>query len=68
MAPFEDLLVEQVLQRMAQPVASATRLRLTLALLDWFTAGWSAAPLPLAAQMRTVAAQSFSGPGPAALF
>jgi 2-methylcitrate dehydratase PrpD len=64
----EDLLVEQVLQRQQQAVAADTRARLAQALLDWFTAGWSGASMPLAGQMRAVAASAFPGAGPAPVF
>ena len=64
----EDRLVEQVLQRQQQPVASDTRARLAQALLDWFTAGWSGAAMPLAAQMRAVATSAFPGVGNAPTF
>jgi len=64
----ENLLVEQVLERQKQGVAADTRARLAQALLDWFTAGWSGAPMALAAQMRTVATSAFPGAGPAPVF
>ncbi|HSV46009.1 MAG TPA: MmgE/PrpD family protein, partial [Ramlibacter sp.] len=64
----EDLLVEQVLACQVRPVAQATRARLAQALLDWFTAGWSGAAMPLAARMRAVAAASMPSAGPAPVF
>ncbi len=64
----EDILVAQALQRLDEPLAANTRARLAQALLDWFTAGWSGAPLALAGQMRGVAASAFPGPGPAPVF
>ena len=64
----EDALVAQVLGRQQEPVAENTRARLAQALLDWFTAGWSGAPLPLAGQMRAVTASAFPAPGAAPVF
>jgi 2-methylcitrate dehydratase PrpD len=64
----EAWLVEQVLQRQSQDVARNTRHRLAQALLDWFTAGWSGASMPLAAQMRSVACNAFPGAGVSPVF
>lgn len=61
-----------LLQRLAAlqhvAVPAATRERLAQALLDWFTAGWSALPLPAAAQLRALAATCAPGAGPAPAF
>ncbi len=64
----EATLVAHVLAQAARPMPQATRERLSQALLDWFTAGWSAIDLPAAATLRGLARELFPGDGPAATF
>lgn len=51
----EARLVAHVLAQGARPLSVATRERLAQALLDWFTAGWSALDLPAAERLRALA-------------
>ncbi|MBD9667405.1 MmgE/PrpD family protein [Variovorax sp. VRV01] len=72
-APISDVLPESVLvahllRQASQPLAAATRARLAQALLDWFTAGWSAQDMPAAATLRGLAQTLMPGAGEAALF
>ena len=46
----------------------ATRERLSHALLDWFTAGWSAIDMPAAATLRALSQELFPGTGPSFIF
>lgn len=64
----ETELAEHVAAMQHRPLAQPTRDRLAQALLDWFTAGWSASPMPQAATMRTLARDCTPGEGPAAVF
>ncbi|MGY2488342.1 MmgE/PrpD family protein [Cupriavidus sp. CP313] len=64
----EAVLVGHLCALQRRPIAQATRNRLAQAMLDWFTAGWSAAAMPLAAAMRDVAEACNPGPGTAPVF
>ncbi|MDF3837867.1 MmgE/PrpD family protein [Cupriavidus basilensis] len=64
----ETKLAAHVTALQLAPLAQTTRDRLAQALLDWFTAGWSASPMPLAATMRTLAQDCTPGEGHAAVF
>ena len=64
----EHHLVEHVLAQAARPVLVDTRQRLTQALLDWFTAGWSGMEMAGAPAMREALLASVPAPGPAAVF
>uniref|UniRef100_UPI003F49A19A MmgE/PrpD family protein n=1 Tax=Cupriavidus necator TaxID=106590 RepID=UPI003F49A19A len=64
----ETALVEHLVAMQRRPLSQATRERLAQALLDWFTAGWSAVPMPLAATMRSLANDLTPGVGPASVF
>jgi 2-methylcitrate dehydratase PrpD len=59
----EDILVQHVVSLQTRPIASATRERLAQALLDWFTAGWSAIPLAAAQRLRQLAVLCHPGTG-----
>jgi len=59
----EATLVAHVIAQARHPLAQATRERLAQALLDWFTAGWSALELPAAARLRGLADDLFPGQG-----
>ncbi|MFS8980606.1 MmgE/PrpD family protein [Cupriavidus necator] len=64
----EAVLVGHLCGLQQRPIAQATRERLAQAMLDWFTAGWSAAAMPLAGAMRDVAEACSPGPGTAPVF
>lgn len=64
----ESALVAHLVHQAAQPLSAATRARLAQALLDWFTAGWSARDLPAAATLRRLGLAMMPGAGEAALF
>lgn len=64
----EATLVAHVIAQAARPMPAATRERLAQALLDVFTAGWSAWALPAAARLRQLGRELFPGPGDAAVF
>jgi 2-methylcitrate dehydratase PrpD len=64
----ETNLVAHVLAQAAAPVSAATRERLAQALLDWFTAGWSALELPAAQQLRGLATALGPAAGVSAVF
>ena len=61
----EARLVAHVLAQASRPLPASTRARLAHALLDWFTAGWSAADLPAAASLRDLGATLMPSDGPA---
>lgn len=65
----EALLTQHLaaLQRRAA-VAPATRERVAQALLDWYTAGWSASSLPQAATLRDLGRSMAPGQGTAPMF
>jgi 2-methylcitrate dehydratase PrpD len=52
----------------SRPLSLATRERLVQALLDWFTAGWSALPMPQAATLRSLSRDVSPGDGRAPVF
>lgn len=64
----ESVLAGHLTTLQQRHIPQATRDRLAQALLDWFTAGWSGSPMPLAATMRALAADTMPGNGPAAVF
>ncbi|MCJ0763996.1 MmgE/PrpD family protein [Variovorax terrae] len=64
----EALLVRHLADLQRKPLPAATRERLAQALLDWFTAGWSAQGMPAAQTLRTLAADCLAGPGTAPVF
>lgn len=64
----EMRLVAHVLAQGARPLAPATRARLAQALLDWFTAGWSALDMPAAARLRGLAQAVFPGSASSPVF
>ncbi|MEF7613559.1 MmgE/PrpD family protein [Aquincola sp. MAHUQ-54] len=64
----EAALVAHTLGLIERPLAAPTRERLAQALLDWFTAGCSAAALPAAGRLRELAARLFPGEGTAPVF
>ncbi|GAA0515187.1 MmgE/PrpD family protein [Pigmentiphaga daeguensis] len=64
----ESRLARRVSSLREAPLDVPTRERLAQALLDWFTAGWSAAPMPLAGCFRTLAADCYPGTGETPVF
>ncbi|WP_455288710.1 MmgE/PrpD family protein [Cupriavidus necator] len=64
----EAVLVGHLCGLQQRPIAQATRDRLAQAMLDWFTAGWSAAAMPLAGAMRDVAQACSPGFGTVPVF
>lgn len=64
----ETTLALHLSRRRGQPIATATRERLAQAMLDWFTAGWSASGTAAADRYRRVAQDCHPGPGPAPVF
>lgn len=60
----ERTLVRHLRSQAAATVDTATRERLAQALLDWFTAGWSGAAMPLAAAYRQLGRDAFDAPAP----
>lgn len=64
----EDTLVDHIVAQATCPISADTRARLPQALLDWFTAGWSGAAMPLAATMRQATMDALPGTGPAPVF
>lgn len=64
----ESTLVTHLFDQAAQPLSDVTRARLTQALLDWFTAGWSTLGMPAAATLRDLGHTLMPGRGDAALF
>lgn len=64
----ETALLARLAALQQRPVSAATRDRLSQALLDWFTAGWSALSLPAADRLRALATTCVPGPGPAPAF
>ncbi|WP_239142872.1 MmgE/PrpD family protein [Variovorax sp. WS11] len=64
----EAALVRHLDALQRRPIPSATRARLAQALLDWFTAGWSALALPAADTLRRLAGDCMPGAGPAPVF
>lgn len=61
----ESRLVAHVLRQASQPLPGVTRERLAQALLDWFTAGWSALELPAADRLRSLGHDLFPCAGAA---
>ena len=57
----EETLVAHLGHLRQAPISSRTRERLAQALLDWFTAGWSAAATPAAQRYRITAQDCFPG-------
>lgn len=64
----ETHLVAHLCRMRQRPIAANTRQRLAQALLDWFTAGWSASSTPAAAAYRRVAEDCHPGAGNAPVF
>lgn len=64
----EHSLVTHLADLQRRPISPTTRARLAQALLDWFTAGWSAADTPAADRYRRVAHDCQPGAGPAPIF
>jgi 2-methylcitrate dehydratase PrpD len=64
----ESTLIAHLFHQAAQPLTAVTRARLAQALLDWFTAGWSAQDMPAAATLRALGQSLMPGAGEAALF
>ncbi|CAM3891292.1 MmgE/PrpD family protein [Bordetella bronchialis] len=64
----EDRLVQHVIGLQSRPIPQATRERLAQALLDWFTAGWSAMQLDAAARLRHLAVLCHPGGGDSPVF
>jgi 2-methylcitrate dehydratase PrpD len=64
----ESTLVAHLFDQAARPLPAATRARLAQALLDWFTAGWSARDMASAATLRGLGQALMPGTGKAALF
>lgn len=64
----EALLTGHLTALQGRAVAAATRERVAQALLDWFTAGWSARPMPQAETLRTLARAMAPGAGAAPMF
>jgi 2-methylcitrate dehydratase PrpD len=64
----EDALLQRLGQLQQRPVSAATRERLSQALLDWFTAGWSGLALPAADRLRALASTCVPGAGAAPVF
>ncbi|MCH3713768.1 hypothetical protein, partial [Campylobacter coli] len=64
----EHTLVAHLADLQRRQISPTTRARLAQALLDWFTAGWSAAGTPAAARYRRVALDCQPGAGPAPVF
>lgn len=64
----ESRLVKHLLAQAAQPMSTATRERLAQALLDWFTAGWSARDMPGAVTLRGLGRSLMPGAGDATVF
>ena len=64
----ETRLVGHVMSLAARPLPELTRARLAQALLDWFTAGWSALDLPAAQRLRDLAQGLIPGVGASAVF
>lgn len=64
----EAALVARLVRLADSPLDASTRERLAQALLDWFTAGCSAAGLPAAQRLRRLAESLFPGAGEAAVF
>ncbi|HSW24201.1 MAG TPA: MmgE/PrpD family protein [Burkholderiaceae bacterium] len=64
----EAALVAHTLSMIERRLSRATRERLAQALLDWFTAGWSAMDLPAAGHLRDLAATLFPGEGNSVVF
>ncbi|MBI5717661.1 MAG: MmgE/PrpD family protein [Burkholderiales bacterium] len=64
----EARLVAHIVTQAQAPLTLPTRERLAQALLDWFTAGWSALELPAAVRLRGLADDLFAGVGAAAVF
>ena len=64
----EATLVAHAVALTERALSPATRERLAQALLDWFTAGWSALDMPAAGRLRALADSLFPGAGDAAVF
>ncbi len=64
----ETRLVGHVLSLASLPLPEASRARLAQALLDWFTAGWSAIEMPAAATLRDLACELNAGQGSSMIF
>ncbi|WPH24007.1 MmgE/PrpD family protein [Variovorax paradoxus] len=64
----ESALVAHLFHQASQPLTVATRARLAQALLDWFTAGWSAQDMSAAATLRELGQALMPGAGEAAMF
>ncbi|CUI47925.1 MmgE/PrpD family protein [Achromobacter dolens] len=64
----ESTLVTHLADLQRRPIPPVTRARLAQALLDWFTAGWSAAATPAADTYRQVARDCNPAPGTAPVF
>ena len=61
----ECRLVAHLLDQASCPLSEATRARVAQALLDWFTAGWSALDMPQAPTLRRLGLELMPGEGPA---
>ncbi|KRC85877.1 2-methylcitrate dehydratase [Achromobacter sp. Root83] len=64
----ETTLVAHLSALQRRPISPATRQRLAQALLDWFTAGWSAARTHAAASYRRLGHDCHPGPGDVPVF
>lgn len=64
----EAVLAAHLAAMQDRPLAQATRDRLAQAMLDWFTAGWSAIGMAGATALRQLAAASMPGQGTAPVF
>ena len=64
----ESVLAAHLAAMQGRPLAQATRDRLAQAMLDWFTAGWSAIGMAGATALHRLAAASMPGQGPAPVF
>lgn len=69
MRPISEQALLQVLQdQRSRPIADVTRARLSQALMDWFTAGWSGAEMPGSKSMMHLTSLSFPGGGDSPTF
>lgn len=64
MKPISEQILLRVLEdQRSRPIADVTRARLSQALMDWFTAGWSGAEMPGSKSMMRLASNAFPGNG-----